>query len=43
LINICVQNKIELSVYLFVHTTIMVHRRCSQQIHHGDGESIVRQ
>jgi len=36
MINICVQNMIELSIYLFVHTTlsiIIVHRRCSRQIH----------
>jgi len=34
---------IELSVYLFAHTTLMVHRRCSRETHHGDGVSIVRQ
>jgi len=28
---------IELSVYLFAYTTIMVYGQCSQQIHYGDG------
>jgi len=44
MINICVQNMIELSVYLFAHTTLNGPSRwCSRQIHHGDAVSIVRQ
>jgi len=34
---------IELSVYLFAYTTLMVHRQSSWQIHHWDGKSIVCQ
>jgi len=41
--DICVQNMIDLSVYLFDHTTLMVHRRCFGQIYHVYAVSIVRQ
>jgi len=41
MINICVQNMIELSVYLL--QPYMANRWCSRQIHHGDTVSIVRQ